>query len=70
MARISEIANLDEKKIQGLAASYDKPPEAFLKVHPRILKEAWKRSGGNWHKCTVTDEDGFTSIVVHNTVMW
>lgn len=70
MARISEVANIDEKKIKDLAASYVEPPEAFLKVDRRLLKEAWKRSGGNWHKCTVTDADGFASIVVHNNVMW
>lgn len=70
MARISREARLDEKTLNDLAASYEEPPEAFLKVHPMILREAWKRSGGNWHKCTVTSEDGFTSITVHNNSLW
>lgn len=70
MARISEEARLDEKSLNDLASTYEEPPAPFLKVHPLILREAWKRSGGNWRKCTVTDEDGFSSITVHNNVIW
>jgi hypothetical protein len=72
MAKLSEIVELDEETLLGLAAAYDpsRPPEIFTKLPQLVLKRAWKQSGGNWRRCSVSEDDGVTSIVVHNNPVW
>jgi hypothetical protein len=73
MPRLSKIVEMDEDTVNHLASSYydmARPPEIFLKLPKMVLKAAWKQSGGNWRRCSVSLEDGISSIVVHNVPVW